>query len=667
VSTFPTPAFPHLRSLDGLRGVAVALVVAYHLAPSAVPGGFLGVDVFFVLSGFLITSLIVTEVQRREGFRAGAFYIRRIRRLLPAVLLLLLGAALYATVWAEPDELDRLREHSLWTLGYLANWNFIADGTTYTDVVVGQSPLRHTWSLAIEEQFYILFPLLVLGLGRLVRWRADVLRWVLGSVAVVGATASAVWMAAQWGDGTDPSRGYFGTDTRAHSLLVGVVLGVVLVGRPVRSGPMARPAAALAIAGAVGLMAATIATHEDSSTLQHGGFLLVALATAAIIAGGQRVGPLRWVLTRRALVGLGVISYGVYLWHWPVIILLDELRTGLDGVALAALRIGVTLAVSIASFFLVEQPIRRGRLPAARQPHAVVLSAAGALSVAALVVAATVVPPVKALPPRPPTAVAPEVAAATELPLGVVMFGDSVARSISGAGGDLDEWRPELSSFDPSLVRLWNLARIYCSYLEGTAVMADGRLSDPRMLCGGWRERLTDVLEQDDYDDIVLVALANDAGPRVVDGERIELGSDRHQELLTAFLDELRGIAQSHGAEVVLMALPPRADSLRADIEQDSRRGRLMREELSEYAAERPGTRVLDLFDQVCPDGDCEHPAGGFDPAWRPDGWHFGPEGARWVADWVTAQLIDLEPSPDAALDANSPLGQRAPWRRGGT
>jgi peptidoglycan/LPS O-acetylase OafA/YrhL len=632
----------HLPALDGLRGVAVALVVAYHLAPSSVPGGFLGVDVFFVLSGFLITSLAITEVRQRDGFRVGAFYMRRIRRLLPALLLLLLVGALYAQVWAQDVELDRLRNHSLWTLGYLANWRFIADGTTYTDVMYGQSPLRHTWSLAIEEQFYIVFPLLVIGLGTWLRWRAEALRWAIGVVAVVGALASATWMALLWGDGSDPSRGYFGTDTRVHSLLVGVLLGVVLVGRPVRSGPAARFVAAGALLGALGLAAAAMVSHEDSSILQHGGFLGVAVATAAIIAGSERVTPLQWVLTRRALMGLGLISYGVYLWHWPVIIVLDEARTGLSGIALATLRISVTLVVSLASYLLVELPIRRGRLRTTAHPRVLALSAASVGTVAAVVLAATIVPAPTVLPPRTTTSVAPEVAAANELPMGVVMFGDSVARSLTGAGGDFDEWDPALSTFDPGLVRLWNVARIYCNYLDGAVINSDGSLNDAAMLCGEWRGFLAKPLEEDDYDKVI-VALGNDAAHRMVDGERVELGTPRHEEVLAGFLDELRGIATSHGAELVLLPLPPRSDSYRSELDRDGLRERLMREEMLQYAAQRPGVDVLDLYDEICPGGDCARPPDGFDPAWRPDGFHFSTEGARWVADWITAQLIDVD------------------------
>ena len=155
-----------LPALDGLRGVAVRVGGRVPPGADGRTGRFLGVDMFFVLSGFLITSLIVTEAERRgSDVDVPAFYLRRARRLLPALLLLLLAGAVYAATWAPTAELDRLRSHSLWTLGYLANWRFIADGTTYTDAIYGQSPLRHTWSLAIEEQFYIAFPLLVLALG----------------------------------------------------------------------------------------------------------------------------------------------------------------------------------------------------------------------------------------------------------------------------------------------------------------------------------------------------------------------------------------------------------------------------------------------------------------------------------------------------------------------
>ncbi|HET6968348.1 MAG TPA: SGNH/GDSL hydrolase family protein, partial [Ornithinibacter sp.] len=250
------------------------------------------------------------------------------------------------------------------------------------------------------------------------------------------------------------------------------------------------------------------------------------------------------------------------------------------------------------------------------------------------------------------------VAATLELPVGVVMFGDSVARSLTGAGGDFDEWRPELSTFDPGLVRLWNVARIYCSYLPGSAIGPDGELTDASLLCGAWRDLLTDVLERDDYDHVI-VALANDASHRMVGDERVELGTARHQELLTQFLDELRGIARAHGADVVLLPIPPRRDSFLSDLDRDGLRERLMREEMLAYAEARPGVRLLDLYEQVCPGGDCDHPVEGFDPSWRADGFHFTTEGARWVADWITEQLVDLDASTSSTAPATPDVTAR--------
>ena len=181
--------------------------------------------------------------------------------------------------------------------------------------------------------------------------------------------------------------------------------------------------------------------------------------------------------------------------------------------------------VSLTSYLLVELPIRRGRLRTVAHPRALALSAASVGTVAAVVLAATVVPAPTVLPPRTAASVPAEVAAAHDLPIGMVMFGDSVARSIAGGVGDFDPFAPEQSNFDPALVRLWSTAIIYCSYLDGLQILPDGRLADQQeLLCGGWKEMLDDVLSEDDYE-FVLTALANDAGDRMLDGEVVELGT----------------------------------------------------------------------------------------------------------------------------------------------
>ena len=449
----------------------MALVVGYHLAPSVLPGGFLGVDIFFVLSGFLITSL-----RHHRGAAAGRL---RGRCVLPATdpaaaARAAPGAAARRSRCTRgagpgPGELDRLRAHSLWTLGYLANWRFIADGTTYTDVLYGQSPLRHTWSLAIEEQFYIVFPLARAGLGD-AACGGEPRRFAGRSAPspIVGRAAPARpgWPCCGATARTHPAATSAPTPACTRCSWACCSASCWSAG-PCESeppGPVGRGRARSS--ARVGLAAAAIAEprglRRSSSTAASSASRV---ATAAVIAGSERVSAVAvGAHPAGRSMGLGLISYGVYLWHWPVIIVLDEARTGLERHSRSrTLRISRHPrhrhwpATSSSSC-----PIRRGRLRDRARNHArCALSAASVGTVAAVVLAATVVPAPTVLPPRP-TDVGrrPEVAAAHDLPIGVVMFGDSVARSLAGAERRLR------ATGDPSsrrsirrLVRLWNVAR----------------------------------------------------------------------------------------------------------------------------------------------------------------------------------------------------------------
>jgi peptidoglycan/LPS O-acetylase OafA/YrhL len=218
--------FAYRPALDGLRAVSVAAVVAYHLDYGWAGGGFLGVDVFFVLSGYLISSLLLSEWARRGRIDLRAFWARRARRLLPAVFLLLLALAAYAAIAAPADQLDRLRGDALATLLYVQNWWLILQGQSYFDLYAAPSPLRHAWSLAIEEQFYLLWPLVVFAA---LRGRGESRRPIL-LTCLLGTFASAAWMWACF-DPVDPSRAYYGTGARAQTLLVGALLAVALEGR----------------------------------------------------------------------------------------------------------------------------------------------------------------------------------------------------------------------------------------------------------------------------------------------------------------------------------------------------------------------------------------------------------------------------------------------------
>ena len=239
--TSPAGAAPttHWLALDGLRGLAVLAVMAYHLGHLS--GGFLGVDLFFVLSGFLITSLLLGEGARKGKVDLRRFWVRRARRLLPALAVALVAVVVAARIWLDHSTLPALRIDALATAGYVANWRFAtqaAGGYFAAD----PSPLRHTWSLAIEEQYYLVWPLVVVAGMALARRRSRRPAVVVGVVAGVGATASALWMAAHAGVwSTD--RLYLGTDTRLVAPLAGALLACALQGRTSAPSPGLRRAA----------------------------------------------------------------------------------------------------------------------------------------------------------------------------------------------------------------------------------------------------------------------------------------------------------------------------------------------------------------------------------------------------------------------------------------
>ena len=348
---------PYLPALDGIRALAVAAVVLYHAGVFWLPAGFLGVDVFFVVSGFLITALLVAEFDRDQRVDLRAFWIRRARRLLPALALVLAVTTVYAVVVLGDQLVTHLREVLAATI-YVTNWDLIIRDISYFESFDRPSQLRHLWSLAVEEQFYLLWPIVFAGLTRFVSKRA-----VLVIVVLLGA-ASLAWMVALYQPGEDPSRVYFGSDPRAFTILLGVALG--LVWRPWRwSWPEQKAwlGEALDVVGLAGLgaMAAIMLyAHWWDAWLYPWGLLGVSLGAAALIAAVVRhasaiapllaLSPLRW---------LGLRSYGVYLWHWPVLIALTW-EFDFVGWQLLALGVAITAGLAEGSYRWLETPVRRG-------------------------------------------------------------------------------------------------------------------------------------------------------------------------------------------------------------------------------------------------------------------------------------------------------------------
>lgn len=363
---------PFLRGLNGLRAVAILGVLFYHLGASWMLGGFLGVDVFFVISGFLITALLLTEFDKAGEIRLGRFYVRRARRLLPALLTVLIATSAWTVIF-HPEWVYGLREDTLASVLYISNWWFIAEERSYFEVMAEPPLLGHLWSLAIEEQFYLLWPLVVL----LVMRRGGGRRF-LYYVAASGAVVSTLLMSALavLGDRPvphDPSRLYFGTDTHAFGLMAGAALAVLWTAqRPTSSVPAIRTVFnLLGVVSLVTVVWAFVEVSEFSQVLYRGGFLAFSLAVAVLVAAAVYPGTLiERVMSLPPLQWIGDRSYGLYLWHWPVFLLLRPgIDIGLTGLPNAALRLLLTFGLAALTYRWVEAPFRDRQVLARLRRH----------------------------------------------------------------------------------------------------------------------------------------------------------------------------------------------------------------------------------------------------------------------------------------------------------
>ncbi len=352
---------PYLPGLDGLRAIAVGAVLFYHAGVSWLPGGFLGVEVFFVISGYLITALLLSEAQQRGRIDLRTFWLRRARRLLPALYLLLVVGLVYAVFWL-PHEVARLRGDALAAFAYVINWYFIFRQQSYFEVIGRPSLFQHLWSLAIEEQYYLIWPPVLALLLRFWSPRR------IASIALTGAICSSLLMAVLYLPGQDPSRVYYGTDTRAAGLLFGSALAMAWA--PWRT--LGRATHAMVVwldrlgVGAVGVLLLLFAVLNQRQTfLYRGGFVLIALTTAAVIAGtvapGARLLPL--LLDSRPMRWFGERSYSLYLWHWPLFaVTRPGIDTRFEGLPVFVFRLVVATILADLSYRFFETPIRQGLL-----------------------------------------------------------------------------------------------------------------------------------------------------------------------------------------------------------------------------------------------------------------------------------------------------------------
>jgi peptidoglycan/LPS O-acetylase OafA/YrhL len=568
---------------------------------------------------------------------------------------------------------------TLATVGYVANWHLVAAHTNYFDTVAAPSPLTHTWSLAIEEQFYLVWPLIVLlvsgglllrkrsaGDGKGMRKRLT----IVAAVAAIGALASAALMAVLTPVGAASltptgvaavNRSYYGSDTRAQSLLVGAALAaILLLWGPIRTRAGRWALWTAGAVGAAGIVAMWLTVNESSALTFHGGFLLLSVATASVIACVTAIPthPVTRFLSLPPFAYLGRISYGMYLWYLPVLVVMTSERTHLVGLPLLLARFAVIVGFAVFSFHLLETPIRRGALAGWRSWVAV--------PAAALVVSLVplLAPSLSALVPTAAAAVSthlPQLDTSTQLdqstpPVRILLVGDSMAGSL-GVGMSLVAAR-----YGAELV---NAGSPGCSVGEGSMVqvlwytIAPGQPcepSDPPHLLDVYRS----LVEKFDPDVVVYLARADTLNTEL-GGAWVHVGDPSYDQWMESRFQQAISVFGSTGAHVVMLTSPyydsgeqpdgqPWPENAPVRVSTDNR---LLRQAT---LVNPTGSSVINLGTLVSPAGEFSTDVDGV-PVRCSDGVHFTVPGGEWVGEHVLPELITLgRPHADAPAQLNRPL-----------
>jgi len=665
----PRTRRPYAPGLDGVRAIAVTAVVTYHLGASWLPGGFLGVDIFFVLSGYLITTLLRDEWDRTGRVDIRRFYLRRARRLLPA-LYLMLTTVVFPTAVIAPGQLGRLRGDVISALFYVTNWTQILWSRSYFRALGPPSLLEHLWSLAVEEQFYFTWPL-VLVICLAAKRRAAPL-----VVATLGAGLSALLMAVLYTPGHDPSRVYYGSDTHAAPLLIGAAFSLTQSDRSRWGMGWRRDLPALA--GASVLAYYIFNVKYLDSALYRGGYIVVGLATVLVIRAAVRPETITSrVLALPALRWIGLRSYAIYLWHWPIIQLTRPgAHPSVPTPFLDLYRILLTLTAAGVSYRFLEHPIRtRGFLAAIRGRRRALAAARSLLAVAAIGVVITTAslqlahapsdraagiefdhaaaPTITISHPAPPSsspAVGPAASSVSPAagssslpppppfpaPVKVGFFGDSQGMTLlinkpAGLDGSLTLTDDTIEG---------------CGILGGTTSSVSGQSRNLDADCGGW-QKLWAAHQARDRPQVAVVEIgAWEVFDLKVNGAAMPFGSPAWDGYFSTQLASGIDVLETGGAQVALLSVPCyqpiSAGGLKALPERGDRSRTDHLNTLLTAAAAADPRRV---FIVNSPAQFCDDPSVVGNTSYRWDGTHFYKAGAALEFQVITPQLLAI-PQP---------------------